>query len=245
MSKSVNGLHYEISEGTDLDPQASDHEHRTQQDAMRATIARLMAENKALQDAAKQLLTPESTEGLSYNPTAVAVANAVTRSWKYLSKENARLRKELNEAITGRDAEYNRAEKEREQANEWLAQLTDAKAAIEAARGLMGAAPLEALGDVTRRVCRLAFYPLPAGASKLRQEIKRLRVEKSQTDAMLSDQFEIVRRMHDAGAPYPADCPAGSIPEPPLEPGTLAEIFSRSEPATSKGRQLRDQVISL
>jgi chromosome segregation ATPase len=101
------------------DLQLRDIHHRTQQDAMRATIARL----------ARELAEAEADRDKALNRCADGV---------HVDEYN-RVRTELSEALAGRDREYNRAEAEREKANEWLGQLTDAKKEIENTRGTLAA----------------------------------------------------------------------------------------------------------
>lgn len=199
------------------DLQAIDREHRTQQDAMRATITRLTAELRALQELRGVFIDSENarlTEELHQLQSQFerqTVGGSVAGAQ---GAEIARLRNELREALNGRDSEYNRAEAEREAANEWLGQLTDAKKLIEETRGFLGAAVGEYLPAAARRVGRLAF-DIPVGTSRLRAENKRLRIELTAYEAR-----DYAALSESLGRP---------------EPGTLAEVFTRPEPVTSKG----------
>jgi small-conductance mechanosensitive channel len=121
-----------------LDPQLRDVQQRKQEDAMRATIARLV----------KELAEAEADRDKALNRCAEGVH----------VEEYVRVRTELSEALAGRDREYNRAEAEREKANEWLGQLTDAKKQIADTRKILGARTDESLEQVAGR--RMTFPPM-------------------------------------------------------------------------------------
>lgn len=123
------------------DPQLLDIHHRTQEDAMRATITRL----------ARELAEAEADRDKALNRCADGV---------HVDEYN-RVRIELSEALAGRDSEYSRAEAEREKANEWLGQLTDAKKQISAACQILGAAPGESVFDAAYRRVSTAATPRP------------------------------------------------------------------------------------
>ena len=99
------------------DPQLRDVQQRKQEDAMRATIARLV----------KELAEAEADRDKALNRCAEGVH----------VEEYVRVRTD--------------AEAEREKANEWLGQLTDAKKQISAACQILGAAPGESVFDAAYR----------------------------------------------------------------------------------------------
>ena len=105
-----------------LDPQLRDVYHRTQEDAMRATIARLTKEVK----------------------TAEAERDAALKRGKDGHREYDILYKERDEALAN-------LARERMQANEWLGQLTDASGTIAKAREILGAKTDETLEQVATR----------------------------------------------------------------------------------------------
>jgi hypothetical protein len=131
---------------TSLDPQLLDVQQRKQEDAMRATIARLT----------RELAEAEADRDKALNRCADGVH----------VEEYNRVRTELSEALAGRDREYNRAEAEREKANEWLGQLTDAKKQISAACQILGAVPGESVFDAAYRCVSTAATPRPSRSFK-------------------------------------------------------------------------------